>query len=267
MVSTISPPRRAARTKQSPRWPVAQPAEARADVALHAPVLEPVPVAGRNGPGEGLDQLRHASRIRPSGRPGVDCPAGRREAARPGVSRTMSGVRPPAVAGLFYPRDAGELRAEVEALVAAADAAARSGAEGAGRAARRLRLLRSGRGHRPSARSPRAASRACAGWCCSGPRTTSPSTAWRSPPRARLRDAARRGRRSTAAAPTRIARPAAGDAARRRRTSASTRSRSSCPSSRCVLGRLRAGAARGRRRRAPRRSRRCSRASGAAPRR
>lgn len=33
----------------------------------------------------------------------------------------MSGVRPPAVAGLFYPRDAGELRAEVEALVAAAD--------------------------------------------------------------------------------------------------------------------------------------------------
>lgn len=33
----------------------------------------------------------------------------------------MSGVRPPAVAGLFYPRDPGELRAEVEALVAAAE--------------------------------------------------------------------------------------------------------------------------------------------------
>ena len=33
----------------------------------------------------------------------------------------MSGVRPPAVAGLFYARDPGELRAEVEALVAAAD--------------------------------------------------------------------------------------------------------------------------------------------------
>ena len=33
----------------------------------------------------------------------------------------MSGVRPPAVAGLFYPRDPGELRAEVEALLAAAE--------------------------------------------------------------------------------------------------------------------------------------------------
>lgn len=33
----------------------------------------------------------------------------------------MSGVRPPAVAGLFYPRDPGELRAEVEAFLAAAD--------------------------------------------------------------------------------------------------------------------------------------------------
>ena len=67
----------------------------------------------------------------------------------------MSAVRPPAVAGSFYPADAGRLRAAVEGYLAAANGAhAAAIAQGGDRAARRLRLL--GAGRRPRIRRARA---------------------------------------------------------------------------------------------------------------
>ena len=138
-------------------------AEARADVALHAAVRQPMPVAGGDRPREGLDPLAHRSMVRLRHRPAsprAGARPGRGDAARRRIRAYHGGVRvrPPAVAGAFYPDDPVLLAGNVDGYLAGAAPPPRPAAAGADRAARRLRLLRAGRrlGLRDPARRGRA---------------------------------------------------------------------------------------------------------------
>jgi AmmeMemoRadiSam system protein B len=69
----------------------------------------------------------------PRARPSRECQAGNESccvSSQIGYGGNVVNVRPPAVAGLFYPRDASELAGTVDRLVAAAPAPAASGSRG-----------------------------------------------------------------------------------------------------------------------------------------
>ena len=109
-----------ARARSKPPLAFMQFAIARADVALDAAILQPVPVAA----GHALDDRLIHDQAKPSFRAVLYSISGKRTAARQRWNRIRSAqsVRPPAAAGLFYAGDPRRLQTSVAELIGAVEA-------------------------------------------------------------------------------------------------------------------------------------------------